>query len=205
MKKKIYAVALTGGIGSGKTTVADILRGLGYRVFDCDKIYSEALNDGAVVREISKIVGVKYIVRDGAEQLDRKAVSAAVFGDANKLGRLNAYTHPLVMKRLFEQIERCAGGLVFAEVPLLFENGFERMFDYVIVVMRSRNERIKSAALRDGRDEQSVLDRIKFQFDYENFDGMGHTLIYNDSSLDELSVRVETAVESIKEKINKIL
>lgn len=128
-------IGLTGGVGSGKSTVAAILRELGAVVVDADEASHAVYEPGApgfdaVVREF----GDKY-VRDG--RIDRKALGELVFQDPDALRRLNAIVHPLVREwmaqRTAEEVDRGAE-VVVQDVPLLFENGLEALFPTTILV-----------------------------------------------------------------------
>lgn len=128
-------VGLTGGVGSGKSTVAAILRELGAEVVDADEASHAVYEPGtpgfsAVVREF----GDDY-VRDG--RINREALGDLVFKDPDALGRLNAIVHPLVRewmaRRTAEAVDRGAE-VVVQDVPLLFENGLEALFPTTILV-----------------------------------------------------------------------
>ena len=128
-------VGLTGGVGSGKSTVAGMLRELGAEVVDADEATHAVYEPGtpgfaAVVQEFGEDYG-----RDG--RIDRKRLGELVFKDADARQRLNAIVHPLVREwmaaRTAEAAERGAK-VVVQDVPLLFENGLEHLFDSVVLV-----------------------------------------------------------------------
>ncbi len=128
-------IGLTGGVGSGKSTVADMLRELGAEVIDADEAAHSVYAPGSagfdsVVREF----GPEYI-RDG--HIDRARLGELVFNDVEARKRLNAIVHPLVRDwmaaRTAEAAERSAA-VVVHDVPLLFENGLDRMYEEVILV-----------------------------------------------------------------------
>ena len=104
------------------------------------------------------------------------------------------------MQILFRKMEQASSEFVFAEVPLLFEGGYEKDFDAVIVVMRNLETRIRSAAERDKVSEQKIILRIKNQFDYEKNSVSGHTVIYNDGNLLSLTDQVKQVVNEIVRK-----
>jgi len=139
----VKLVGLTGGVGSGKSTVAAMLRELGATVVDADEAAHAVYEPGtqgfaAVVREF----GEKF-VSDG--RIDRKRLGELVFKDADARQRLNAIVHPLVREwmaaRTAEAAERGAG-VVVQDVPLLFENGLERLFPVVVLVWVPREVQI---------------------------------------------------------------
>lgn len=196
-------IAITGGIASGKSTVSDYVKELGYLVYDADEIYAELLKNENVVFKICALVGVKPKSADGKVELDRQAVSDKVFSDKGLLDKLNEYTHALV----YDEIDKIADGLteknvVFFEIPLLFESKRENSFDKVIVVLRDKDQRIKALEKRNGFTVGEAEKRIENQFDYDNFDLTKHTLIYNDGDMSLLKSKVFNVIESIEKEIN---
>ena len=186
-------IAVTGGIGAGKSTVAKILKDAGYKVFGADETYKKLLKNGDFKRKIYNSIGLKYNGR-----FIKKQVADAVFGNPDKLKALNDATHSEIMRVMLEKSKKAAlnsGGLVFNEVPLLFEGGFESLYDGVIVVVRNKEVRIAAALARDKTDEKRVLARINNQIDYEKKDLTAYTLIENDGDLSSLSKKVRKAVE----------
>ena len=161
MKKKI---AITGGIGSGKSTVLHIFGEMGYPIFSCDEIYREIIDTAEYVKKIE--MTFPRCVVDG--KVDRKLLASTVFGNGEALEKLNAIAHPLIMQRLLEEMKNCTSEKVFAEVPLLFEGNYENLFDQVIVVCRDKAERIQSVVQRDQIPSANVEKRILTQFDYED-------------------------------------
>lgn len=186
-------IAVTGGIGAGKSTVAKILKDAGYKVFGADETYKKLLKNGDFKRKIYNAIGLEYNGR-----FIKKQVADAVFGNPDKLKALNDATHSEIMRVMLEKSKKAAlnsGGLVFNEVPLLFEGGFESLYDGVVVVVRNKEVRIAAALVRDKTDEKRVLARINNQIDYEKKDLTAYTLIENDGDLSSLSKKVRKAVE----------
>lgn len=161
MKKRI---AITGGIGSGKSSVLRMFGEMGYPIFSCDEIYREIIDTPAYIQKI-KDVFPECIVEG---KIDKKLLSNAVFNNEEKLALLNSIAHPLIMERLLLRMDECAGETVFAEVPLLFEGNYENLFDKVIVVVRNKEKRIQSVIERDHISLNEVTARISSQFDFED-------------------------------------
>ncbi len=195
-QNKIY-VAVTGGIGSGKSTVIGMIRKMGYPVFSADEISRTIYADPRIQEKIKR----RFPECISEMGIDRAKLSGIVFSDKDRLEMLNSITHPAIMENLFLEMEKSTSVLVFAEVPLLFEEGYERRFDQVIVVLRDRESRIASVQVRDGLSKEEVVARIKNQFDYEKNKIIAHTLIYNDGDLNALYQQVERAINEIKKKI----
>lgn len=190
--KKIYAI--TGGIGSGKTVVSDILAAEGLPVFSCDKIYAELTRGGGLVKLLEKEFG-NVTATDGS--LDRAALSAKVFSDRAALERLNGITHPYIMNELLSRARAMRGGVVFCEVPLLFEGGYAKLFDGVIVVLRPLKERIEAVMQRSNLTREEVIARIKSQFDYDNADLSDCIILHNDGDKQNLCKKVKKIVHSL--------
>lgn len=184
-------IAITGGIGSGKSTVANFIAEQGFTVISCDKIYSELLQNENLLLLLSKEFG-EILTADN--KLDRVRLSSIVFSDKAKLQKLNNITHPLIME---EALNQMAGDKIyFCEVPLLFESGFEKLFDEVIVVLRNNDERISYASKRDKKSEDDIKKRIDIQFDYQKANLTKYYVIHNDFNLSNLQ---EETLKIIKE------
>ena len=188
MKQSKIKIAVTGGIGSGKSTVCRIIQSMGFPVYSCDEVYKSVLQDGQTVEELEREFGQRIKNTDGS--LNRSALSAIVFGDETKLEKLNKITHPKIFEKLFE-ISTNDDGVVFYEVPLLFEGGYEKLFDKVLVVLRDRKARINSIMVRDSLTEEEVNNRLNKQLNYDNTDFAKYYVIDNDGNIDDLSREVD--------------
>ncbi len=192
---KNLKIAVTGGIGSGKSTVMQIISELGYKTVDLDKVYRELLSDEKFVIGISNLFGIGPVIECGRVTLDKNAVSKKVFNDKAALKKLDAYTHPKILAEAFRQ---GGNGITFYEVPLLFECDLVKLFDRTIVVLRDKNKRAECAAKRDGKSTKEIIERINNQFDYDNTDLSLHIIIRNDGDLSELTNKVKRAINEIK-------
>ena len=152
MKQNSLKFAITGGIGSGKSTVAEIIKRKGYAVFSCDEIYKELLLDAEFKAKLSlNFDGI--INADGS--LDRSKLSEIVFNDKSALKRLNALTHPAIIEEVFKKSS--GQKISFTEVPVLFESGLEKYFDGIIVVLRDMDKRIDAVSARDKIDRERAI------------------------------------------------
>lgn len=190
-------IAITGGIGSGKSTVSEIIRGMGYTVVSADNVYRELLLNEEFVREICELMGIPPVEKDGHITIDRKSLSEIVFSDKNRLSRLNDFTHPRIMSEIF-RLSEGVEPLFFAEVPLLFERGYETEFDNVFIVRRRLDLRLSETMKRDGKTEAEIRRVMDNQYDYEgNKCGNKSIIIKNDGTIDELKFRVYAVVKSL--------
>lgn len=181
----VTLIALTGGIGSGKSYAADILEKEGYYVLSCDKVARELSFDKDYLLTI-KSHFPNAVKNDGETLvLDRKALSEEVFSDKNKLSLLNSLTHPIILEEIKKRAEKSGRKAVIVEIPLLYESGYGNLFDKTVVIMRDKKQRIDSVKTRDNLSEEEILKRINSQFDYDNFADENAVIIVNDGNFKE--------------------
>ena len=193
--KKSLKIAVTGGIGSGKSTALSIISKMGYKTVSLDAVYAELLSNEDFVMKICDEMGVLPIIIDGKKHINREEISKKVFSDKNLLKKLNDLTHSAIFQKAFSYYD---SGIVFYEVPLLFEGGYEKLFDFVLVIIRDKNERIESVKLRDNLSEDSVNAKINNQVDYDNLDLSLHILIKNNSSVANLEEQLKGAIANFE-------
>lgn len=162
-------VGLTGGIGSGKSTFAALLRARGVPVLDADALARAAVAPGSpALAEIVRAFGPDALGPDGA--LDRRRVAAIVFADPAARRRLEAITHPAVRRAMQAETARLAAaghGLALYDVPLLYEVGLERDLDAVVVVWAPRDVQRARLVLRDGMAPADADARLAAQLDVD--------------------------------------
>lgn len=159
-------IGLTGGIGSGKTTVAKIFELLGVPVYYADdaskRLYA---TNKDLMTDLKKHFG-EDIYTD--EQLNRSKLAAIVFNDAAKLDLLNSLVHPLTIKDAEEWMQQQTTPYIIKEAALLFEAGSASVLDYIIGVSTPQPLRIKRVIERDGVGREEVLSRMQRQMDEES-------------------------------------
>ena len=182
-------IGLTGGIGSGKSTVASLLAERGARVVDADRLAREVVEPGtpglaAVVAEF----GDGVLTAEGA--LDRAALAALVFADPAARARLDGVVHPLVRARAAELVaEAPAGAVVVQDVPLLVETGQAGLFDLVLVVEAELETRVARLVDR-GLSESDARARIASQATDEQRRAVADVVLTNDGDRDALAAAV---------------
>ncbi len=189
--KQSKRIAVTGGIGSGKSTLLAYLKRRGYFVVSCDEV-SNALWEREDYREGLKAL-FPACVKEG--KIDRRALSELVFSDEAALSALNGYSHPRIMKELFSRME--GKEIAFAEVPLLFEGGYEGLFDAVIAVVRTKEQRIRAASERDGTSEEEVRARILSQIPEEELMKKPCLFLTNNGTVEELENAADAILRSL--------
>ena len=195
MKMKI---AITGGIGSGKTTVLKLLSNLGYKVFSSDEIVCGLYQTNKVKRKLKKLFP-DAVSGFFNLTIDRKKISQTVFYDKKKHLELTNLITPLVLEEIQRQTTDVEG-LCFVEVPLLFECGYQEYFDDVWVVMRNLSDRIEAVKLRSNLTEEQINARINNQVDYLSLDLSKYTVINNDGDVHELTREIDKQLHAL---INK--
>jgi dephospho-CoA kinase len=164
-KVKTRVIGLTGGIASGKSTVARILRELGAPVVDADVLARQVVEPGQPAYEdIVREFGTGVLAADGT--LDRKKLGERVFGDPAARARLNAITHPRIGAAGQAEIARhvAAGApVVFYEAALIVENGMHRLLDGLVVVSASPEAQLVRTMQRDGLDDSAARARLAAQ------------------------------------------
>ena len=167
-------IAVTGGIGSGKSLFCRILQQRGFSVFSCDEINRELWNDAAY----RALLAARFpqCVRGGS--IDKRLLSERVFSHPDELAALEALAHPRIMERLLARMRACDGAC-FAEVPLLYEGGYQDLFDGVIALRRPLAERVAAVTQRDGVGEHVVRERIARQVSEKTLDEKACILVEN--------------------------
>ena len=175
-------IGITGGIGSGKTTVSKIFEVLGIPVYYADERAKVLMNtDEDIKHKIKELFGSKSY--DATGNLNRKYLASIVFNSKDKLQQLNDIVHPEV-KRDFERWLKQHEGkedYVMKEAALLFETGGDKELDYTILVFAPEKLRIDRVIKRDNVDEESVLARMRNQLDEDKKFDLADLVILNDN------------------------
>ena len=199
-------VGLTGGIASGKTTVAQLFQAWGAYVADADEISRHALDPGTVCYEKTLSAFGRDILRsDGT--VDRKRVASIVFSDPNALSILNGIIHPYVreiIRRDTEQTYReTPDRLIIWDVPLLFETGYDKEVTKTVVVTARQSLRIQRIVDRDGSTKAAALRRIRAQMPDREKIKRADIVIRNNGSLLELEQRTRNVFDELLETLDR--
>lgn len=173
-------VGLTGGIGSGKSTVAKLFAVLGVPVFSSDEAGRWLLNEDASVHAaVASAFGPSVMV---AGIPHRQALAKLVFGDPEALARLNAIIHPAVRKSFQDWAAQQQAPYVVNESAILVETGIHETMDYMVVVAAPEAERIKRVVARDGVKEADVLSRMRNQATEDHLERAADHVLHNDGN-----------------------
>ncbi|MBT8303665.1 MAG: dephospho-CoA kinase [Bacteroidia bacterium] len=189
-------VGLTGGIGSGKTTVAKMFMELGVPVFFADIEAKKLMKSSKVIRrKLIQLFGKKAYIDD---ELNRPFIASKIFNDEALLEKMNGIIHPKVAKRFQRWASKQTTPYVISEVAILFENDSYKNYDYIITVVAKEEDRIKRLLERDDTTEEKIRAIMKNQWPDEDKIRLSDYVIVNN----ELQITTEQ-VKSIHKKLLK--
>jgi dephospho-CoA kinase len=193
MRPGLLLLAVTGGIASGKSTVANMLARLGAPMVDLDVIARIVVEPGKPAwKDIVSFFGEGILAEDG--RLDRKKLSTIVFKDPAKRERLEHFTHPRVFDELARQVDsmvhEISPGVVQVVVPLLFEVNVQGLFHKVLLVYVPRQTQMERLMQRDGIPKQEASRILDAQMDIDEKLSLADYVIRNDGSLEETRKQV---------------
>ena len=173
-------IGVTGGIGSGKTYITNILKKLGFPVFNSDKQAKICMRENKdVIHLIKNKFGEKIYKND---LLQRHTLASIVFNDSKMLDCLNSIVHPYVKKAFFDWCYHKKSKIVFKETAILFETNSNMELDYVISVSCPKKIRLERVLKRDGLSSNEILLRMKNQLDFNALEKMSDFIILNDGN-----------------------
>ena len=171
-------IGLTGGIGSGKSTVAAYIASKGIPVYIADEEAKKLMDSKVIIKKIQAIFEENVLTDEG--NLDRKKIGSIVFNQPEKLAQLNAIVHPEVKKHFEKWVKSHKNQpFVVKEVAILFETGGNLACDKVIMISAPEETRIERAMKRDNVTRESILSRIKNQLPEEEKIKMSNFVVYN--------------------------
>ncbi|MBL7972619.1 MAG: dephospho-CoA kinase [Prolixibacteraceae bacterium] len=155
-------IGITGGIGSGKSTVCKVFSAIGIPVFEADLEAKQLMNaDPEIRRQLTDTFGAAVYLPD--QTIDRKYLAGIVFSNPSLLAKLNGIVHPAVRKAFSDWCEKQNSPYVLHEAAILFESGFYKLMDKTIVVIATEKERIERVMKRDHAAAEQVIQRIRNQ------------------------------------------
>ena len=190
-------IGLTGGIGTGKSTVSRYLTTKGYKIIDADRIAREVVEPGQpALKALVEEFGPEILLEDGS--LNRRELARLAFASPEGKAALDRITHGAIFARIEElqlqyaaELEKTAGAVIFLDVPLLFETGFDRKADLVWVVDVPDEIRVQRVVLRDGLTEEEIWARIKNQMSREEKISRADVVLDNSGTPEELYAQVD--------------
>lgn len=201
--KKVYG--LTGGISTGKSTVANILRDKNFKIVDSDKIAHQIMLKGSpAYEELLEKFGEGILEENG--EIDREKLGDKVFGNRERLDELNNITHPHIMSTINEEISRILEreDRVFVDIPLLYEiedklDEYGLELDEVVLVYVSRETQVERLMLRDNIPKETAMNKIDSQMNIDDKLEKTDYVINNNGEESNLVREVEKVLEELEE------
>ncbi len=197
-------IGLTGQSGAGKSTVCEILvRQESFAVIDCDMVSRSVTVDGSLCNRELKTVFPKVI--DDKLHLDRRALAGIVFGDKEKLGKLESIIYPYITARINDLISQYAANgysFIVLDAPTLFEAGIDSFCDRILSVIADRNIRFGRIKQRDSISDELINKRFDSQKDERFFIEHSDFIINNDSDIEYTRQQTENIINRLREEAN---
>ena len=200
MKKVV--IGLTGGIGTGKSTVSQILKEKKFPVIDLDIISHKVIKFPKVVEKIVENFGKEVLEYNNTGNwiVSREKLGRVIFGNREKRLILNSVMHPEILRIMREKILECKkeNKIIFVEIQLLFEVQWEKEFDYILLVSAEKETQIKRILSRDNRSKEEALNIINSQMSLDEKKKRSDYVIENDGNIQDLEKKVDDFLKKIE-------
>ena len=209
-KMKKVVIGLTGGIGTGKSTVSQILKEKNFPVIDLDIISHEVIKFPKVVEKIVENFGKEVLEYNNTGNwiVSREKLGRVIFGNREKRLILNSIMHPEILHIMREKILECKkeNKIIFVEIQLLFEVQWEKEFDYILLVSAEKETQIKRILSRDKRSKEEALSIINSQMPLDEKKKISDYVIENDGNIQDLERKIDGFLKKIEfeNKMEKI-
>lgn len=198
MKQNKKVIVITGSIGTGKSTAVDIIKNLGFRVYDSDKIVHDGYEvNSPLYKQVADTFGREILNEDCS--INRQKLGKIVFNNSDKLEKLNEIVHQYVLAELNKAINESENEVIFLDIPLILENlernkYYELKFDeiWLIYVKPSlQTERLRKRAIQENKNPKDVLNIIKKQIPIDEKVSMVNEVIDNEGTIEELEFKIK--------------
>ena len=200
MKKVV--IGLTGGIGTGKSTVSQILKEKKFPVIDLDIISHEVIKFPKVVEKIVENFGKEVLEYNNTGNwiISREKLGRVIFGNREKRLILNSIMHPEILHIMREKILECKkeNKIIFVEIQLLFEVQWGKEFDYILLVSAEKETQSKRILSRDNRSKEEALSIINSQMSLDEKKKRSDYVIENDGNIQDLEKKVDDFLKKIE-------
>ena len=200
-------IGLTGGIGTGKSTVSQILRGKKFPVIDLDVISHEVIKFPEVIKKIVENFGKEVLEnssnfenKNNEIKVSREKLGKIIFENREKRLLLNSIMHPEILRAMKEKISRYKKNnkIIFVEIQLLFEVQWEKEFDYILLISAKKSTQIRRILERDNRSKNDALNIINSQMPLDEKKERSDFVIENDGSIQDLEKKVDEFLRMLK-------
>ena len=202
-------IGLTGGIGTGKSTVSQILQEKKFPVIDLDTISHEVIKIPKVIEKIVENFGKEVLENSGnfenennAIRISREKLGKIIFENKEKRLLLNSIMHPEILRAMRKEIleYKKESKIVFVEIQLLFEVRWEKEFDYILLISAKKSTQIRRILERDKRSENDALNIINSQLPLDEKKKRSDFVIENDGNIEELKEKIDKFLEYLETK-----
>ena len=192
-----HAIVITGSLGSGKSTVSNLLKERGLRVIDADEISHQILDN--LSDEISVMFGGEFIKDD---KPDREAIGKLVFNDKTELKKLESLLHPKIKSEILTQAQNLEKNneIYFVDIPLYYESANYDEFKRVLVVYAPKDTLVRRVMRRNLLTKDEALARVNLQIDIETKRTLAHFVIDNSTNLDATHNQIDTLLNHLLKK-----
>ena len=202
-------IGLTGGIGTGKSTVSQILQEKKFPVIDLDTISHEIIKFPKIIEKIVENFGKEVLEnsnnfenKNNEIQVSREKLGKIIFENKEKRLLLNSIMHPEILRVMREQISKYKKNnkIIFVEIQLLFEVQWEKEFDYILLISAKKSTQIRRILKRDNRSENDALNIINSQMPLDEKKKKSDFVIENNGNIEELKEKIDEFLEYLKIK-----
>lgn len=184
-----FTIGLTGGIGSGKSTVANLFAEKNIAIIDADQIARQVVQPNSqATKAIAKKFGAQALLADG--NLNRGFLREQIFADKALKKWVDELLHPLINQQMRQQMSAAKSAYCVVDVPLLTENNLQGLFDRVLVVDCTEGQQLERAMLRDGSNRKTIENIIEMQATRTQRHSIANDIIENTGDIDGLKCRV---------------
>lgn len=197
----ILNIGITGSIACGKSTVSNYLKDKGYTIIDADKLGHIALTSDEVREKLEKSFGLRIIENN---EISREKLGKLVFGNEENLKILNSIVHPYIRRQILQLQEKHSDErLVFLDIVLLFEAGFEDLVEKIIVVHINEKEQLTRLMNRNSLSSEAAMNRIKSQMSSEDKSKLGDYVINNSNTKEETYRQIDLILDELERGVIK--
>ena len=197
----ILNIGITGSIACGKSTVSNYLKDKGYTIIDADKLGHIALTSDEVREKLEKSFGLRIIENN---EISREKLGKLVFCNEENLKILNSIVHPYIRRQILQLQEKHSDErLVFLDIALLFEAGFEDLVEKIIVVHINEKEQLTRLMNRNSLSSEAAMNRIKSQMSSEDKSKLGDYVINNSNTKEETYRQIDLILDELERGVIK--